>query len=143
MPSSARDTRIASTACPAGLAERAAAALSLDPATIVATVIAVAGGIPVGHAALRDLGGELAGSLEVKRVYVAPGARGTGVSRALMAELERIAVAHGASRLILQTGDRQPDAIALYQKIGYTPIAVYPPYVEITFSHCFEKHLRR
>ncbi len=65
--------------------------------------------------------GTLAGSLEVKRVFVAPPVRGTGVSRLLMGELERIAADRGAERLILQTGDRQPDAIALYEKIGYTP----------------------
>ncbi|WP_457101307.1 MFS transporter [Microbacterium sp. P5_E9] len=125
---------------PPEVAARVGQALSVDPDTIVATIIAVdAEGDPVGHAALRDLGGELAGSLEVKRVFVAPPVRGTGVSRLLMGELERIAADRGAERLILQTGDRQPDAIALYEKIGYTPIPVYPPYVEITFSHCFEK----
>jgi len=125
---------------PPEVAARFGQALSVDPDTIVATIIAVdAEGDPVGHAALRDLGGELAGSLEVKRVFVAPPVRGTGVSRLLMGELERIAADRGAERLILQTGDRQPDAIALYEKIGYTPIPVYPPYVEITFSHCFEK----
>jgi len=125
---------------PPEVAARFGQALSVDPDTIVATIIAVdAEGDPVGHAALRDLGGELAGSLEVKRVFVAPPVRGTGVSRLLMRELERIAADRGAERLILQTGDRQPDAIALYEKIGYTPIPVYPPYVEITFSHCFEK----
>ena len=136
---------------PPEVAARFGEALSVDPGTIVATIIAVdAEGEPVGHAALRDLsgqpggepGGELAGALEVKRVFVAPPARGTGVSRLLMGELERIAADRGAERLILQTGDRQPDAIALYEKIGYTPIPVYPPYREITFSHCFEKPVR-
>ena len=125
---------------PPEVAARFGQALSVDPDTIVATIIAVgAEGDPVGHAALRDLGGDLSGSLEVKRVFVAPPVRGTGVSRLLMGELERIAADRGAERLIVQTGDRQPDAIALYEKIGYTPIPVYPPYVEITFSHCFEK----
>ncbi|MFH8251913.1 GNAT family N-acetyltransferase [Microbacterium sp. B2969] len=119
-------------------AERIGAALGIDPDSIVATIVATdADARPVGHAALRDLG--LSGALEVKRVFVDPGARGSGVSRALMAELERIAVAEGAGRLILQTGDRQPDAIALYEKIGYTRIPIYPPYLDISFSHCFEK----
>lgn len=121
-------------------------ALAIDPATIVATVVATdAAGRPVGHGALRDLslhhGPDFSGSLEVKRVYVEPAARGTGLSRALMAELERVAAEAGAARLILQTGDRQPDAVALYEKIGYTRIPVYPPYLAIDFSECFEKQV--
>jgi len=123
-------------------AARIGSALAVDPATIVATVVATdAAGRAVGHAALRDLGAAFAGSLEVKRVYVQPEARGTGLSRVLMAELERVAASSGADRLILQTGDRQPDAIALYEKIGYTRIPIYPPYLEISFSHCFEKRV--
>ena len=126
-------------------AERLGAALAIDPGTITATVIALdAEGRSVGHAALRDLGDVLSGSpfvgsLEVKRVYVAPEARGTGLSRALMAELERLAAGAGVGRLILQTGDRQPEAVGLYERIGYTRIPIYPPYGAITFSNCFEK----
>lgn len=125
---------------PDDVAERIGSALSIDPETIVATIVATdAAGRPVGHAALRDLGADFAGSLEVKRVYVEPGARGSGLSRVLMAELDRVAFDAGVGRLVLQTGDRQPDAVALYEKIGYTPIPIYPPYTEISFSQCFEK----
>ncbi|QIG39567.1 GNAT family N-acetyltransferase [Microbacterium sp. 4R-513] len=124
------------------IAARIGEALTVDPAAIVATIVATdAEGRPVAHAALRDLGDGFDGSLEVKRVYVEPTARGTGLSRALMAELERIAAEAGARRLILQTGDRQPDAIALYERLGYTPIPIYPPYTEISFSHCFAKNV--
>lgn len=112
---------------------------AVDPASIVEIVLLLdADGEAVGHAALRALGEEL----EVKRVYVAPRARGTGASRALMAELERLASARGAARLILQTGDRQPEAIALYQRIGYAPIEVFEPYVRFAGSRCFAKDLR-
>jgi hypothetical protein len=59
-----------------------------------------------------------------------------------MGELERIARDAGAERVILQTGDRQPEAVALYRRLGYTPIPVYGLYVEaIPHSFCFEKHL--
>ena len=119
---------------------RAAAegALTLDPSHIAATILALdADGTPVGHAALRDLRGDL----EVKRVYVAPQARGRGASRALMAALERIALRFGVSRLILQTGDRQPDAVALYEHIGYTHIPIFEPYTPISFSICMAKPL--
>ena len=125
---------------PADVAARLGSALAVDAESIVSTIIvrdAAHGAI--GHAALRDLGGDFTDSLEVKRVYVAPAARGTGVSRLLMAELERIAAERGARRLILQTGDRQPEAVTLYERIGYTRIPIYPPYLEISFSQCFEK----
>ena len=117
-------------------ADKVAIALSVDAADIVATVLATgADGTPLGHAALRMLRGDW----EVKRVIVAPEARGRGVAVAIMGELARIAAAEGASRLILQTGDRQPEAVALYEKLGYTPIDIYEPYVEaIPFSLCFE-----
>jgi GNAT superfamily N-acetyltransferase len=127
---------------PADVAARLGSALAVNAESIVSTIIVRdAARSPVGHAALRDLGGDFADSLEVKRVYVAPAARGTGVSRLLMAELERIAAEHGAQRLILQTGDRQPEAVTLYERIGYTRIPIYPPYLEISFSQCFHKPL--
>jgi GNAT superfamily N-acetyltransferase len=111
---------------------------AVDPTTIVDVVLVLDdAGEAVGHAALRALGGEL----EVKRVYVDPRVRGRGASRALMAELERLAVVRGASRLILQTGDRQPEAIALYEHIGYRAIPVFPPYVRFAASRCFAKTL--
>lgn len=92
-------------------------------------------GQPVGHAALRWLDGEL----ELKRMYVAPTHRGAGVSVALLCAIEAAAVALGGRRVILQTGDRQPDAVRLYEKLGYTPIPIYPPYEAQTYSLCFEK----
>ncbi|MDU0366671.1 GNAT family N-acetyltransferase [Microbacterium sp. NPDC089180] len=112
---------------------------AVDPASIVDAVLVIdASGEPVGHAALRALGDEL----EVKRVYVDPRARGRGASRALMAELERLARGRGADRLILQTGDRQPEAIALYESIGYRAVEVFPPYQRFPSSRCFAKPLR-
>ena len=111
---------------------------AVDPATIVDVVLILdAAGEPIGHAALRALGGEL----EVKRVFVHRRARGTGASRELMAELERLGAARGATRLILQTGDRQPEAIALYEHIGYHAIDIFPPYVRFPASRCFAKPL--
>jgi len=56
--------------------------------------------------------------------------------------VETEAASRGALRLILQTGSKQPDAVALYEKIGYTPIPIYEPYIEaIPHSFCFEKLL--
>jgi len=94
-------------------------------------------GVPVGHAALRRTNGDL----ELKRMYVAPSHRGQGVSTALLAGIEDAARALGAPRVILQTGDRQPDAVRLYEREGYTPIPTFSPYEWIEFSVCMEKHL--
>jgi GNAT superfamily N-acetyltransferase len=92
-------------------------------------------GTAVGHIAIRWHGPDL----EVKRLYVAPSARGTGAAALLLAAVETRAAELGAARLVLQTGDRQPDAVRLYEKTGYTPIPVFPPYDTVPFSLCFGK----
>lgn len=91
----------------------------------------------VGHAALRWNGADL----ELKRMFVHPDHRGSGVSSALLVASENAAREQGLSRLILQTGDRQPDAVRLYEKSGYTRIPVFPPYEVLPFSNTFEKRL--
>jgi GNAT superfamily N-acetyltransferase len=59
-----------------------------------------------------------------------------------MGYLEDFAKANDIHRLILQTGDRQPDAVALYGSLGYRPIPIYQPYTHaIPFSMCFGKVL--
>lgn len=110
--------------------------LSVDPAKVYVTVlVSDADGVPVGHAALKDLRGDW----EMKRVIVDASRRGAGIGALLMAELEKAARAGGASRIILQTGDRQPEAVRLYERSGYTPIPIYEPYAStIPFSLCYE-----
>lgn len=111
-------------------------ALSVDPEKVFVTVlISDPDGVPIGHAALRDLDGEW----EMKRVIVDASRRGAGIGARLMTELEAAARAGGARRIILQTGDRQPEAVRLYERSGYTPIPIYEPYVTtIPFSLCYE-----
>jgi GNAT superfamily N-acetyltransferase len=115
------------------------ASLAVDPATVRATVLVLdADQTPLAHAALRMLGDEW----EIKRVIVSADHRGRGMGGALLAHLEQLARVGGARRVILQTGDRQPDAVALYERVGYTPIPIYEPYVEtIPNSLCFERVL--
>jgi GNAT superfamily N-acetyltransferase len=115
-------------------------ALAVDPADVRATVLALdADGTPIGHAALRVLNGER----EVRRVIVSGDQRGRGVGTALMAEVERVAREEGAARIILQTGEKQPESVAMYGRLGYTRIPVYEPYVaSMPNSLCFEKALR-
>ena len=110
------------------LAERAQA-FALDPATLRGVYLALdADGTPLGHAALRRL--EVAGHVEweLKRLVTVESARGRGVGSLLIAAVEADAAAAGATRVVLQTGVKQPEAIALYEKLGYRAIAAYPPY---------------
>jgi putative acetyltransferase len=79
------------------------------------------GGQAVGCVALRALGPAL---VEVKHLYVAPAARRRGIGAALMAALEAEAGRRGAS-IVLETGNRQPESVALYRKRGYRPRARY------------------
>ncbi|CAN5130322.1 hypothetical protein BH09ACT5_BH09ACT5_02520 [soil metagenome] len=118
------------------------AALRVDPATIEYTVIALDGDEVVGHSALRPFrapGAEP--QLEVKKVFVVPSRRGTGVAHALLTHLEEDARGRGVASLVLQTGNLQVDAIALYEKIGYVPIDPFGAYTAIPGALCFEKQL--
>jgi GNAT superfamily N-acetyltransferase len=56
---------------------------------------------------------------ELKRMYTAPAARGRGVARRMLATIEQSAREDGRARVILETGDKQPEAIALYESSGY------------------------
>jgi GNAT superfamily N-acetyltransferase len=112
--------------------------VGVEAGTVVYTAVAYTGDrLPVGHAALRRLGADL----ELKRMYVVPAHRGTGVSVALLAAAEQAAARLGAPRLLLHTGDRQPDAVRLYERSGYTRIPIYPPYETQPHSLCFQKVL--
>ena len=86
-----------------------------------------------GCGALRTLDATTA---ELKRMYVVPELRGQGVGRALLAELERHARALGRRRLILETGPRQAEALALYDRYGFRPVAAYGEYVGSPLSVC-------
>jgi GNAT superfamily N-acetyltransferase len=78
---------------------------------------------------------------EIRRMFVIPAARGRGFSRVLLAALEEEARRLGYSVVRLETGDRQPEAIRLYESAGYEPIARYRPYVADERSVCLEKRL--
>jgi GNAT superfamily N-acetyltransferase len=84
---------------------------------------------PVGMGGWRH-GGPLPGDVEVKRMYVRPDHRRTGLARLLLAELERTAADDGAIRLVLGTGIKQPEAIALYRSSGYADIPAFGHYAD-------------
>lgn len=95
-------------------------------------------GIPVACGAIRQF--DLL-SMEIKRMYVEPGRRGRGIGAKTLDELERWVSELGFTRCVLETGKRQPEAIRLYVKRGYTRIPNYGQYVEMENSICFEKLL--
>lgn len=71
------------------------------------------------------------GFAEVKRMYVRPAARGTGVARAMLERLEAEALAAGLSTLCLETGTKQEDALRLYRRYGFTECAAFGAYAEM------------
>jgi GNAT superfamily N-acetyltransferase len=80
-------------------------------------------------------------AVEVKRMYVHPDFRGRGLAKRILQFLESEAARRGFTRAILETGNRQPEAIGLYAAAGWQPIAPFGRYAESTSSVCFEKRL--
>jgi len=78
---------------------------------------------------------------ELKRMYVLPELRGRGLGRRVLVELEEAARRLGYAGVVLETGDRQPEALGLYGASGYERIPCYPPYDSRALSLCFEKRL--
>jgi GNAT superfamily N-acetyltransferase len=81
------------------------------------------------------------GDAEVKRMYVIEQARGRGLARRILAALEEDARAAGRVRMVLETGDKQPEAIALYTSSGYEPCEKFGYYRHHEASRCFAKTL--
>ncbi|MFG2023176.1 GNAT family N-acetyltransferase [Streptomyces sp. NPDC048825] len=81
------------------------------------------------------------GDAEIKRMYVIEEARGNGLARRILAALEDDARAAGRTRMVLETGTKQPEAIALYTSSGYEPCAKFGHYRFHDASRCFAKAL--
>ncbi|MEU8705990.1 GNAT family N-acetyltransferase [Streptomyces sp. NPDC048565] len=81
------------------------------------------------------------GDAEIKRMYVIPEGRGRGLARRLLAALEADALAAGRTRMVLETGDQQPEAIALYTSSGYTFCEKFGHYRLYDSSICMAKPL--
>ena len=104
---------------------------AVDPAEFVPPVglflVAEVAGVPAGCGAWRVHG---PGVAEVKRVYVEPAFRRQGLAQLLMAELEDAAAAAGHRSVVLNSGSEQPEALALYAALGYTPVPGYGVYAD-------------
>jgi GNAT superfamily N-acetyltransferase len=109
-------------------------------------LVAYADGAPVacggwrardgGHPELRS------GDAELKRMYVDPVCRGHGRGRLLLAHLEETARAAGRRRMVLESGLRQPAALAFYAACGYVPMPPFGTYRDEPGTRCFARHLR-
>ena len=95
-------------------------------------------GAAVGTVVIADRGD---GTAEIKRMFVAESARGLGVASLLIAALESHALGAGITLVQLETGPKQPAAIALYEKHGYRVIPNFGQYVGDPSSICMERSL--
>jgi len=101
-------------------------------------IVAYENNKPVGCGAMKEYASEI---MEIKRMYALPESRGRGIATQVLAELESWAVELLHKRCLLETGKKQPEAIALYEKNGYTRTENYGQYIGIENSVCFEKKL--
>ena len=104
--------------------------------TIKHAVVLYVNDEPVGCGAIRPFDDT---SVEVKRMFVPLEHRGRGIAKDVLKELEAWAVELSFKRCILETGLKQPEAIALYTKAGYNSIPNYGQYQGMYNSVCFEK----
>jgi GNAT superfamily N-acetyltransferase len=88
-------------------------------------VVGYLGAEPVAMGGLRRLDET---TVEVKRMYVSPAHRGRGWARVVLGRLEELAREAGATRVVLETGSRQPEAMGLYESAGYSRIPGFGHY---------------
>ncbi|MFC9313491.1 GNAT family N-acetyltransferase [Streptomyces nigra] len=102
-------------------------------------------GVPVASGGWRsqDENGEgnQDGDAELKRMYVVEDMRGRGIARRVLAALEEDARAAGRRRMVLETGAKQPEAVALYTSSGYEPCEKFGYYRFHELSLCYAKAL--
>ena len=106
--------------------------------TIRHAVVLYEDGKPAGCGAIKEFSPNV---MEVKRMYTLPGSRGKGIATKVLGELEKWAEELLYEKCVLETGKRQPEAIAVYQKNGYQIIPNYGQYAGMENSVCFEKAL--
>jgi len=93
-------------------------------------------GAAIACGALRQISHDM---YEVKRMYIRPEFRGRGLSRLMFNRLESISRDKGCRKLLIETGNKQPEALALYQSVGFTAIDRFGEYAQNEYSICFAK----
>ena len=81
-------------------------------------------------------------TIEIKRMYTAPEARRKGIAALILRDLEQWALELSYTTSLLETGNKQPEAISLYQKLGYRNIPNFGPYESVINSICIKKNLQ-
>ena len=97
-------------------------------------------GRPVGCGAIRLLDG---GDAEVKRMWVDPAVRGQGVAKAVLTRLQDEALELGVTRLVLETGIFQAEALGLYRSSGFESVECWGEYAQSPTSLCMAKPIAR
>ncbi len=108
-------------------------------AAIKHVVVSYVNETPIGCGAIKE---QAPDTMEVKRMFTLPQGRGKGIATKILSELENWAKELSYAKCVLETGKRQPEAIALYQKNGYKIVPNYGQYVGVENSVCFEKILK-
>lgn len=106
--------------------------------TIKEVIVAYDGDTPVACGAFKPFAAD---TVEIKRMFVLPNYRKQGIAAKVLAALENWAKALNFNRAVLETGNKQPEAISLYQKIGYQITPNYGQYIGVTNSVCMAKSL--
>jgi len=101
-------------------------------------IVAYLESIPVACGAIKPFDEK---SVEVKRMYTDPQKRKMGLASETLHQLEIWAKELGYRKCVLETGIKQPEAIALYEKSGYQRIPNYGQYIGVENSVCFEKEI--
>ncbi|MBK9639602.1 MAG: GNAT family N-acetyltransferase [Bacteroidetes bacterium] len=101
-------------------------------------VVAYENSEAVGCGAIKEWDSQ---TMEVKRMFVPLKNRGEGIASLVLNELEKWAKELGYKKCILETGEKQPEAIQLYTKNNYKLIPNYGQYAGVEASKCFEKLL--
>lgn len=102
-------------------------------------IIAYMEGIAIACGSIKEYD---ASTMELKRMFVHPEFRNTGIASKILAHLEQWAQEMGYERCILETGEKQKEAVILYQKRGYQLIPNYGQYENVAGSICMEKKLK-
>ena len=103
-------------------------------------VVAYVDDVPVGCGTIKEYSPDTA---EVKRMYVTNNARGKGIGKKILVELEAWAKELNYKYVIMETGKFLRAAVALYKKSVYEVIPNYGPYADIEKSICFRKKINK
>ena len=101
-------------------------------------VVAYNNGEPIGCGAVKQYDVQ---TMEVKRMFVPLHHRGLGIATLILKELEKWSKELSYEKCILETGEKQPEAIQLYHKNNYQIIPNFGQYAGVESSVCFEKNI--